>query len=254
MPPRKSTRSAKKSSFDNLPRAGGDLVPAAEYARAVGIAKSQMSAWFHRGLPFIDGKDAEGRRNCKLVDLAAADAWRMANTDVRVDASGKLRGLNMASDLPRGVTTPVVRTTPAAGEGVSPPLAKQGAAGTGETAPPPAGEPVLTPQQIATARIAEAKARESEMAMEMRGLALASKRGDLIDREAAMEILGAFTQGLGAILERKPAERAAMIAAELGTTTHLAMLTTRRIMDELRVELAKLADSIARDLERTGRP
>lgn len=255
MATRKPPRKSKSFKPDDRPRAGGDLVPAAEYARRIGVTKPQMSAWFHRGLPFIDGKDAEGRRDCKLVVLAEADAWRMANTDVRVKASGELSGLNMASD-PSGSVSQKAQSAPATGEGVPSKPVIKGAAG-GEAAPPPQGSSQapadLTPQQLATARIAEAKARASEMDTESKSIGLAQKQGALVDRASAIEIVVGFAQGAAAILDRKPGERATHLANDLGVTPHQAMLAMRRITDELQAELAKLAGNIARDLEGVGR-
>ena len=228
--------------------AGGDLVPAAEYGRRINVQKSRMSAWLKLGMPYVDGRDGHGRV-CKLVDLAEADAWRMANTEVRVDASGQLRGLDMACDLSREAVKPRPAAPPA-GEG-DPSLEARPAEAA--STPLPSVQIELTPQQLATSRIAEAKARTSEMEAEGKGLLLAQRRGDLIDRAAALEVITGFALGIGAILDRKPAEGAVHVAAELGSTTHKAMLALRKVTDELRAELAQLAGDIARELEGTRR-
>lgn len=263
MAPRKTAKSSSKSKGKALRRADGvTWLTAAEYARRVGITKPRMSDYFARGLPFEDGKDEEGRRDSKLVNIDEADAWRLANTEARVGSDGTIRGLSLA-----GGAEPHASLSHAGsdrGEGV-PPIAPAAAEPDPPPGPPPTPHAQRSPPAnrtpasqtasvtaSAAARIAEAKAIEAEMAAESRALNLAKAQGALVDRAAAMDIISGFAKGAAAILERKPGERAAHVAAELGCTPHEAMLALRKVTDELHAELAKLAGSIGARMEGLG--
>ena len=262
MATRKTAKSSTKSKGKALRRADGvTWLTAAEYARRVGITKPRMSDYFARGLPFEDGKDEEGRRDSKLVNIDEADAWRLANTEARVGADGTIRGLSLAGGAEpsaglshagseRGEGVPPI--VPAAAEPDPPPGPPPTPHSQRQAAPRSAASQTASVTASAAARIAEAKAIEAEMAAESRALNLAKAQGALVDRAAAMDIITAFAKGAGAILERKPGERAAHVAAELGCTPHEAMLALRKVTDELHAELAKLAGSIGARMEGLG--
>ncbi|KQV66629.1 hypothetical protein ASC70_12410 [Caulobacter sp. Root343] len=226
---------------------------AAEYARRVGITKPRMSEFFNKGMPFENGKDPEGRRDSKLVNIHEADAWRMANTEVRVASDGSLRGLNMAggAEPPAGLS----HAGNDRGEGVTPvdpkaavPDPPPGPPPTPSTSAPPAAStpPDLSPQQLAMARIAEAKAAGVEADTRWKQQRLAAAQGLLVDREAAVGAHRAFVQKVGSSIDRMPANFAGVVAARLGVAEHEVFLALDEIVAvQMREDLASDARSHA---------
>jgi hypothetical protein len=251
MATRKSAKSSKKTKASKLPHAGGDLVTAAEYARRVGISPPRMTKFFHEGMPFVNGKDAEGRRDCKLVDVHAADLWRMANTDIRIDADGRLRGLESGARAPAPVPAGAL-----AGTGVPSPAAEQATpspvSGESPASPKPPAEE-LTGSQLAAARIAEAKAAGVEADTDYKRQRLAAAQGLLVDRKAAIGAHQAFVQKVGVSIDRMPQNYASKIAARLGVSEHEAFKALKEVVaQQMREDLARDARSHADAARRRG--
>ncbi|MEH0194564.1 hypothetical protein V7S57_02395 [Caulobacter sp. CCNWLY153] len=198
-----------------------------------------MSAWFGQGMPYVDGKDEHGRI-CKLVRLAQADAWRMANTEVRADSSGRLRGLEMASE-PSGAQ-PEPAPLPEA-KGVSPPAGK--ARGSGAL-PAASSAGSTDPFQAMQIRIAEAKALGVESDAENKRLRMLQTQGKLLDREAAVGAHKAFVTRVGIAIDRMPSSCAALVAARLGVTEHDVFQALKDVVaTRMRQTLARDARSSA---------
>jgi len=250
MAARKSSKSPKKSKASKLPHAGGDLVTAAEYARRVGISPPRMTKFFHEGMPFVNGKDAEGRRDCKLVNVHDADLWRLANTEVRIDADGRLRGMESGARAPDPLPA-----GPQAGTGVPSPAAEQAVPSvSGE---PPAStkasvEPELTGSQLAAARIAEAKAAGVEADTDYKKQRLATAQGLLVDRKAAIGAHQAFVQKMAVAIDRMPQNYASKLGAGLGVPDHEAFKALKAVAQQMREDLARDARSHADAARRRG--
>lgn len=263
MAPRKTTKSSRKSRAQALPRADGvNTLTAAEYARRVGITKPRMSEYFAKGMPWHAGKDQEGRRDSKLVNIRDADMWRMANTEVRIAADGTLRGLNMAggADAPAGLS----HAGSTRGEGVNPGASEAAAAGP-PPAPPPtpsassssassSGQPEeMTAQQATTLRIMEAKASGVEADASAKIMRLRALEGSLLDREAAVAAHRAFVQKVGTAIDRMPSNLAGLVAAQLGVPEHAVFMALTDIVSvRMREDLAKDARSHADAARRRG--
>lgn len=258
MATRKTAKSSRKSKVIALPRADGvTIVTAAEYARRVGISKPRMTEFFKNGMPHFDGKDAEGRRDAKLVNIHDADAWRMANTSVRVTSDGSLRGLNLAGggEPPAGLP----HAGSERGEGVSPIASKAADAGP-PPAPPPTPSPSSTAkpeemsaQQQTTLRIMEAKASGVEADANAKIMRLRALEGSLLDRDAAVAAHRSFVQKVGSAIDRMPSNLAGLVAARLGVPEHAVFMALTDIVSvRMREDLAKDARSQADAARRRG--
>ena len=185
------------------------MIPAAEYARRIGVGKNRLTALFAKGLPFTEGKDDHGRL-CKLVDPARADDWRSANLTPKTDANGRVRGIVEAAS---------------------------GAAS------PPSMTP--SPASMSAERIQAARAESQEIDLEARRTRLEAARGRLVDRAAAVDVVKAFAGAVGVAIDRMPADCATTLAEELGVDHHQAFQALRRVGDRLRDDLARHADANA---------
>lgn len=242
------------------PRADGvTLVTAAEYGRRIGVGKSRMSDFLNSGMPWIAGKDAEGRRDSKLVNVHDADMWRLANTEVRIASDGTLRGLNMAG----GGEPPAGSSHAGNGrdEGVSPSVPQAAAAGPPPAPPPPpnggssvSGQPEeMTAQQATTLRIMEAKASGVEADAAAKIMRLRALEGSLLDRDAAVAAHKAFVQKVGTAIDRMPSNLAGLVAARLGVSEHAVFMALTDIVSvRMREDLAKDARSQAEAARRRG--
>lgn len=242
------------------PRADGvTLVTAAEYGRRVGVSKSRMSDFINKGMPWLPGKDAEGRRDAKLVNVHDADMWRLANTEVRIASDGTLRGLNLAggAEPPPGLS----HAGNGRDEGVSPSV-PQAAAPDPPPAPPPppkagssaSGQPEeMTAQQATTLRIMEAKASGVEADAAAKIMRLRALEGSLLDKEAAVAAHKAFVQKVGTAIDRMPSNLAGLVAARLGVSEHAVFMALTDIVSvRMREDLAKDARSQAEAARRRG--
>lgn len=205
------------------------MISAAEYGRRCGVAKSRVSAWIAKGMPFSEGKDGHGRA-CKFIEPADADAWRAASLEPKADGSGRVRGL---------VEAPAVVPGPER-------EAKSRAPSEGPALPPAA------PTNESALRIQAARAESGELELEMRRTRLAAQQRQLVDRRAAVEVLHGFAGSIANALERMPADAATALAEELGCDQHKAFQALRRVGDRLRDDLARHANADAERLTALG--
>lgn len=212
-----------------------------EYAAQIGVAKSRVSAYLSRGMPYIDGKDDHGR-DCKFIDPQTADWWRTQNLGVKVEgATGRVRG-------------GIVQHNP----GAPAPADPQGDAGAGQTgrrasspkrsaggaglSPSGTAPPADSVRHDATRRIQAAKVSEAEdKALSARFRRL-KDQGKLLDRTAFQDIFEAFVGKVAVTIDRMPQDMATVVASRLDQEEHPVYLALREVADRIRSDLATYAE------------
>jgi len=247
-----------------------ELIPAAEFARRRGVVKSRVSAWFQRGLPFVEGQDDHGRK-CKFVEPAVADIWCATHLTPTLRPDGRFGGTPMNTSRKQRAEqkappapapsmerpSPTQRTegpssAPSAGEG-SKRRVFDFSAPPGQ--PPPelvaqsrSDDPITEAAHLATETQRHRAQAEADKSAIIR-LRLLQAQGALLDRGAALDAHEHFVQMVATTLERAPADHATDLASKLGCTEHQAYLALRDVIDGLRGDLAIHAE---REQERLG--
>lgn len=210
-----------------------ETIPAAEYARRIGIGKSGMSRLISRGLPFTEGQDDHGRL-CKFIDPVLADAWRSTHLTPKLDGkTGLLRG-SVDTTTSRRPSPPSHKPREPARP--SPPASRQSVAGGDE--------------DLETARrMRQLRAQREEDVSALARLKRLQAEGKLLDREAALEGHERFVGQLAVLLDRMPADQATLLADRVGCTEHEAYLALKDLAIRLRSDLATYAE---RERDRLG--
>lgn len=100
-----------------------------------------------------------------------------------------------------------------------------------------------TGAQSGAQRIVEAKAREAEISMRMREIALLKAEGKLVDRDAAARVMRDMIGAVGKAIDRMPGNKATVMADSLGASEHDVYRALMVIAEEMRDELARYAAS-----------
>lgn len=222
----------------------GERISASAYGRRQDppIGPSAMTRLFKNGLPGYPGKDAHGR-DCRMVNPREADMWRAAYCTPKIGGDGKVRGLP-----PKGGSS-----ERSAGSGRSPPVAPARDAVAPAANPAPAASAENEDPMSRAERIADAKMQAAEDDAATRRFRRLEAEGKYLDREAALDVLQAFTGEVGKSLDRMPANKAPVIAKALGVEAHAVYRALGPIVEEMRADLERYARSALDDVRALGR-